>query len=141
MARTVEQDTLALEEVLVTARKLTGSLINVPLATTAFTAEAIEARGIVNLDDVALTPWLTFSNALGDFLSALIIRGVLPIDIFGKINTAMFFDSIFVSGRECIEVVKGPQASLYGRNAFSSAINYVSTEPGDVFKARATFFS
>ncbi len=149
MAQTVEQDTLALDEVVVTARKSSESLINVPLAITAFTAEAIEVRGIANLDDVAsLTPGLTFSNVLGDFLPAPVIRGVAPIDIFGELNTAVFFDGVFVSGREGInfnqldleriEVVKGPQASLYGRNAFSGAINYVSAKPGDMFKARAT---
>jgi len=70
MAQTVEQDTLALDEVVVTARKSSESLINVPLAITAFTAEAIEVRGIANLDDVAsLTPGLTFSNVLGDLSS------------------------------------------------------------------------
>jgi outer membrane receptor protein involved in Fe transport len=148
-AQVVEQDALALEEVVVTARKSSESLLDVPLAITAFTAEAIEARGIANLDDVAsFTPGLTFSNVLGDFLPAPVIRGVAPIDIFGELNTAIFFDGVFVSGREGInfnqldleriEVVKGPQASLYGRNAFSGAINYVSAKPGDVFKSRAT---
>jgi len=148
-AQAVEPDALELEEVVVTARKSSESLLDVPLAITAFTAEAIEARGIANLDDVAsYTPGLTFSNVLGDFLPAPVIRGVAPIDIFGELNTAIFFDGVFVSGREGInfnqldleriEVVKGPQASLYGRNAFSGAINYVSAKPGDVFKSRAT---
>ena len=148
-AQSIEQNAPELEEVVVTARKSTEALINVPLAITAFTAEAIEARGITNLDDVsAFTPGLTFSNVLGDFLPAPVIRGVAPIDIFGELNTAIFFDGVFVSGREGInfnqldleriEVVKGPQASLYGRNAFSGAINYVSAKPGDVFKSRAT---
>ena len=148
-AQSVAQDDLALEEVVVTARKSTESLIDVPLAITAFTADAIESRGISNLDDVAsFTPGLTFSNVLGDFLPAPVIRGVAPIDIFGELNTAVFFDGVFVSGREGInfnqldleriEVVKGPQAALYGRNAFSGAINYVSAKPGDVFKSRAT---
>lgn len=148
-AQSAAQEDLALEEVVVTARKSTESLIDVPLAITAFTADVIESRGIANLDDVAsFTPGLTFSNVLGDFLPAPVIRGVAPIDIFGELNTAIFFDGVFVSGREGInfnqldleriEVVKGPQAALYGRNAFSGAINYVSAKPGDVFKSRAT---
>lgn len=59
-------DSAGLEEVVVTARKQSEQLINVPLAITAFTAEAIEARGISNLDDVAaFTPGLTFSNEIG----------------------------------------------------------------------------
>ena len=148
-AQSAEQDEPVLQEVVVTARKSSESLIDVPLSITAFTAEAIEARGIANLDDVAaFTPGLTFSNVLGDFLPAPVVRGVAPIDINGELNTAIFFDGVFVSGREGInfnqldleriEVVKGPQASLYGRNAFSGAINYVSAKPGDVFTSRAT---
>jgi len=142
-------DGLGLEEVVVTARKTSEQLINVPLAITAFTADAIQARGITNLDDVAaFTPGLTFSNVIGDFLPAPVIRGVAPIDIFGELNTAIFFDGVYVSGREGInfnqldleriEVVKGPQAALYGRNAFSGAINYVSAKPGDTAKSKAT---
>lgn len=142
-------DDTDLVEVVVTARKSAESLIDVPLAITAFTASDIESRGITNLDDVsAFTPGLTFSNVLGDFLPAPVIRGVAPIDIFGELNTAIFFDGVYVSGREGInfnqldleriEVVKGPQASLYGRNAFSGAVNFVSAKPGDVFTSRAT---
>ncbi|MEZ5458179.1 MAG: TonB-dependent receptor [Steroidobacteraceae bacterium] len=140
-------DSFALEEVVVTARKTSEQLIDVPLAITAFTAEAIEQRGISNLDDVAaFTPGLTFSNLIGEFLPAPVIRGVAPIDVFGELNTAIFFDGVYVSGREGInfsqldleriEVVKGPQAALYGRNAFSGAINYVSAKPTDEFQAK-----
>ncbi|NDE03012.1 MAG: TonB-dependent receptor, partial [Gammaproteobacteria bacterium] len=143
------EDSAGLEEVVVTARKQSEQLIDVPLAITAFTAEAIEARGISNLDDVAaFTPGLTFSNVIGDFLPAPVIRGVAPIDIFGELNTAIFFDGVYVAGREGInfnqldleriEVVKGPQAALYGRNAFSGAINYVSAKPTNEFKSKAT---
>jgi iron complex outermembrane receptor protein len=140
-------DAVALEEVIVTARKQSEQLLDVPLAITAFTAEGIEARGIANLDDVAaFTPGLTFSNLIGEFLPAPVIRGVAPIDVFGELNTAIFFDGVYVSGREGInfnqldleriEVVKGPQAALYGRNAFSGAINYVSAKPTDEFRAK-----
>lgn len=139
----------ALEEVVVTARKTTEQLLDVPLAVTAFTADAIEVRGITSLDDVAaFTPGLTFSNVLGEFLPAPVIRGVAPIDIFGELNTAIFLDGVYVAGREGInfsqldleriEVVKGPQAALYGRNAFSGAVNYVTRRPSETFKGRAS---
>jgi len=145
----VEPDLAVLEEVVVTARKTSEQLLDVPLAITAFTAEAIESRGIANLDDVAaFTPGLTFSNVLGEFLPAPVIRGVAPIDIFGELNTAIFLDGVYVAGREGInfnqldleriEVVKGPQAALYGRNAFSGAINYVTARPGSEFSGKAT---
>jgi len=144
-----EELAIALEEVVVTARKSKESLLDVPVAVTAFTAEAIAARGIANLDDVAaFTPGLTFSNVLGEVLPAPVIRGVAPIDIFGELNTAVFLDGVYVAGREGlnfnqldlerIEVVKGPQAALYGRNAFSGAINYISARPSDEFTAKTT---
>ena len=99
----VEAEFVVLEEVVVTARKTSEQLLDVPLAITAFTAEAIESRGIANLDDVAaFTPGLTFSNVLGEFLPAPVIRGVAPIDIFGELNTAIFLDGVYVAGREGI---------------------------------------
>ncbi|MBU6211470.1 MAG: TonB-dependent receptor plug domain-containing protein [Gammaproteobacteria bacterium] len=144
-----EADVAVLEEIVVTARKTSEQLLDVPLAITAFTAESIQARGIANLDDVAaFTPGLTFSNVLGEFLPAPVIRGVAPIDIFGELNTAIFLDGVYVAGREGInfnqldleriEVVKGPQAALYGRNAFSGAINYVTARPSNKASGKAT---
>ena len=137
----------SLDEIVVTARKTEERLIDVPLAITALSDKAIEERGIKNLDDVAAnTPGLTFSNVIGEMLPAPVIRGVAPIDILGENNTAIFIDGVFVSAREGlnfsqldlerIEVVKGPQAAMYGRNSFSGAINYVTAKPSDVFKGK-----
>lgn len=135
-----------MEEIVVTARKVQERLIDVPMAVTAMTSEQIEQKGIRSLDDVAAnTPGLTFSNLQGELLPAPVIRGVAPINIFGENNVGIFIDGVFVSGRaglnfsqldlDRIEVIKGPQAALYGRNAFSGAINYVSRKPTDVFRA------
>lgn len=137
----------ALDEIVVTARKTEERLIDVPLAITALSDRAIEERGIRNLDDIAAnTPGLTFSNVIGEFLPSPVIRGVAPIDILGENNTAIFIDGIYVSAREGlnfsqldlerIEVVKGPQAAMYGRNSFSGAINYVTAKPTDEFKGK-----
>ena len=111
-----------------------------PLAITAFDSKTIEAAGITNLADVAaLTPGLTFFNAFGENLPVPVIRGVVPQDIFGVNAAAIFVDGVYVSGREGlnfsqldierIEVLKGPQSAMYGRNAFSGAINYVTKTP------------
>lgn len=138
----------ALEEVVVTARKVEERLLDVPVSITAFTAVEIERAGIRDLNDLAaLTPGLTFSNVFGELLPTPVIRGVAPTDINGENNAAIFVDGVFISGREGlnfsqldlerIEVVKGPQAALYGRNAFSGAINYVTARPTDEFKAKA----
>lgn len=132
-------------EITVTARKVEESLKDVPLAITAFTSDDIDSAGIENLADVAaLTPGLTFFNAFGETLPTPVIRGVAPTDIFGENNAAIFVDGVYVSGREGlnfgqldiqrIEVVKGPQSAMYGRNAFSGAINFVTKRPPDVFE-------
>ncbi|MCU0760896.1 MAG: TonB-dependent receptor plug domain-containing protein [Steroidobacteraceae bacterium] len=137
---TAASDSLALEEVVVTARRAEEKLLDVPVAVTAFTAEQIESRGIRNLDDIAqLTPGLQFSNVLGEFLPAPVIRGVAPVSINAENNVGIYIDGIYVAGREglnfsqldlqTINVVKGPQAAIYSRAAFSGAINYVTARP------------
>ncbi|MCP5329052.1 MAG: TonB-dependent receptor [Sinobacteraceae bacterium] len=141
-------DALSLEEIVVTARRTEEKLLDVPLAVTAFSAEDIEARGIRNLDDIAAaTPGVTFSNLLGEFLPTPIIRGVAPVNVFGENNAAIFIDGVYVSGREglnfslldleSIDVVKGPQSALFGRNAFSGAINYVTAKPSQELVRKA----
>ena len=136
-------------EIVVTARRQgEEKLMDTPLAITAFDSNAIESKGISNLQDVAnLTPGLSFFNPLGETLPTPVIRGVVPQDIFGENAAAIFVDGVYVAGREGlnfsqldiarIEVLKGPQSSTYGRNAFSGAINYVTKAPSDVFEAKA----
>ncbi len=136
----------AIDEVVVSARKTDENLQDVPVAITAIGTQMIEEARIENLNDVAsLTPGLNFFSANGDALPVPVIRGVAPTDIFGETNAAIFVDGVYVAGREGlnfslldverIEVVKGPQSALYGRNAFSGAINYVSKRPANVFES------
>ncbi len=139
----------AAEEIVVTARKMEERLADIPLAITAFSEKAIEAAGIADLKDIAnMTPGLQFYNALGEALPTPIIRGVAPTDIKAReTSAAIFVDGLYVYGREAlnfsqldlerIEVVKGPQSALYGRNAFSGAINFVTKRPSDVFEAKS----
>lgn len=148
-AQDVDGENLAIQEIVVTSRKIEENLKEVPLAITVFDEASIAAAGINNLEDVAeMTPGLSFFNPLGATLPTPVIRGVVPTDIFGDNNAAIFVDGVFVSGREGlnfsqidlerIEIVKGPQSALYGRNAFSGAINYVTKRPSDVFEGRTT---
>lgn len=143
-AEVTRQPARHFDEMTVTVRKTEENLQKVPLSVTAFGQQEIQDAGILNLDDVAsFTPGLTFSNVFGDFLPSPVIRGMAPTDIFGENNTAMFVDGVFISGREGlnfsqldierIEIVKGPQSAMYGRNAFSGAINVISVNPTDDF--------
>lgn len=136
------------EEIVVTARKKAESLQDVPMAISAFSMDGMESRGIDSMSDVAaFTPGLTFSSLFGEFLPVPVIRGVAPTAIFGENNVAIFIDGVFVSGREGlnasqldlerIEVLKGPQSTKYGRNAFAGAINWVTARPGDELEGQA----
>ncbi|MEQ1803059.1 MAG: TonB-dependent receptor [Gammaproteobacteria bacterium] len=138
-----------LQEVVVTTRRREENLKDVPLPITAFSSETIEKQGISNLGDVAnLTPGLSFFNALGENLPVPVIRGIVPQDIFGVNAAAIFVDGVYLAGREGlnaaqldldrIEVVKGPQSAMYGRNAFSGAINFISKRPTEEFESVLT---
>ena len=137
------QDSGALEEVVVTARKREESLQEVPVAVTAFTAEALESRQISSVNDVArFTPGLVFDKAFGRSTDRPVIRGqgnVLAGVQFGvEAGAAYFIDGIYYPGDvqsldltslERVEVIRGPQSALYGRNTYSGAINFVTRGP------------
>lgn len=135
-----------LDEVVVTARKVEERLQDVPLSISAFGAQQIERQGIARLEDVArLVPGLTFD--LGAFPNDTrpAIRGMQ--NERGRPSVAVLLDgqdiggeNLYIAGGtgslntrlldlERIEVVKGPQSVLYGRSAFSGAVNYISKKP------------
>jgi iron complex outermembrane recepter protein len=135
-----------LEEIVVTARKTEESLQDVPIAVTAFTAEALEAAGIESVVDVAAqTPGFSFNQAFGrtgggsaDASSRPSIRGMSSI--LGTANASFFVDGIFVSGNitsfqldnlERVEVIRGPQSALFGRQTFGGAISFITRKPTD----------
>ena len=136
-----------LEEVVVTARKREESLRDVPLTVTAVTAGSIERLGIRDAYDVALyTP--AFSNVASfgrNSVERPVIRG--QSNILGDPNASYFVDGVYLSGStsntetanlERIEVIKGPQAVLYGRATFAGAINFVTRKPSDEFEGKVT---
>jgi iron complex outermembrane receptor protein len=138
------QPSTPIEEVVVTARKREERLQEVPLAITAFSAEQMAQRQVRDLGDIAkLTAGLNYESYLGGN-GTPVIRGASQQRITDlDQNVSTFFDGIYlprqyaispgVIGLERVEVVKGPQSALYGRNAFSGAINYVTRKPGDTW--------
>ncbi len=129
-------------DIVVTARKREETLQEVPLAISAFSTEEIRSARIERLADLAkLTPGLNFTPLFGAQNQLPIIRGAAQT--FGALNVGVFLDGVYLSGKagvdlemndlERIEVVKGPQSALYGRNTFAGAINYVTKRPSDVW--------
>lgn len=141
-----EMDTAAaqplLEEVLVTARKRVESLQEIPVSVSALDETALQRRDVRSLEELAgSTTGLVFENYSTSGLSAApVIRGMsLTFATAREQNTSVFLDGIYLQRQSMlnpglhemqrVEVVKGPQSALYGRNAFAGAINYVTKKP------------
>ncbi|MDH7973254.1 TonB-dependent receptor [Sphingomonas sp. AR_OL41] len=128
-------------DVVVTARNRTEKLQDVPLAITSFSSQDLTNANVRNLRDVAyLTPGLSVTSGGSEFGVNPVIRGQTNLNGgAGDPNVAVFIDGVYISNNtainvglidlERVEVVKGPVSSLYGRNAFAGAINYVSKKP------------
>ena len=137
---------IIIEEITVTARYRAENLQQVPLAISAFTSDQLDKAAIRDVNDLAnFTSNMTFYSSENGRLHIPVIRGMGMIDTRGfDNNVGIFVDGAFISGRsaqnvgmldlERVEVVKGPQSALYGRNSFAGAINYVTKKPGDKFK-------
>lgn len=143
------QSSVNADEIIVTARKKAETLNTVPLSIKAFTEKEIERAGIASLDDVAnATPGLTFDSFNNGNFAIPTIRGVAQTDITNvENNVSVFLNGIYLSNKQSldvalidvsrIEVVKGPQNALYGRNSFAGAINYVTSNASpDAFGAK-----
>ncbi len=132
-----------IEEIVVTARKRTESLQDTPVAVTALTADQIAEFGVQSLADVSkMTAGLLFDSEFTRGANRPVIRG--QANILGASGVSYFIDGVYVSGPmddydlddvERIEIVKGPQSALYGRNTYSGAINIVTRSPGESFRA------
>lgn len=133
-------------EIIVTARKREENLQNVPTSVAVATSDTIDQLGLDNLTDIAkVTPGLVFDDTLGRDGNRPVIRG--QANILGQSGVAYFIDGIYYTGSladydvdtiERVEVVKGPQSALYGRNTYSGAINIISKLPGDAWEGRVT---
>jgi len=141
------RDPNAIPDIIVTARKVEESVIDAPAAITVFSGELLQERGLNTIDDIgAQTPGLSFSQAFGRDTDRPVIRGlsnVLAGVQFGvESGVAIFIDGALFRGDiqglnfdtlERVEIVKGPQSALYGRNTYSGAINFITRTPGDRF--------
>jgi len=131
-----------LEEVIVTATKRQQSLQDVPVAVTAFSAQVIQEAGIDNASDLAvLTPSLTITVNTQPFTAAFRIRGIgtSQTDIALEPSVGLFVDDVYLSRSglgmsdltdiERIEVLQGPQGTLYGKNTNAGAISIFTKRP------------
>jgi iron complex outermembrane receptor protein len=134
-----------LEEVIVTARRREEQLQDVPIAVTAFSGEALVLRGAADIAELAqAVPSVTLeaSRATNSTLTAF-IRGVGQQDPLAGFEqgVALYVDDVYIARPQGslldiydvdrIEVLRGPQGTLYGRNAVGGAIKYVTRRLAD----------
>lgn len=135
----------ALEEVIVTATK-TGEtdLQSTPMAISSFSDEYIRARGINDVIDLAnFTPGLQISDLNG--YAQLYMRGVGSNNVFigSDPSTTLHLDGVYLARPigyfsefldiERVEVLRGPQGTLYGRNSVGGTVNIISKKPTETF--------
>ena len=131
----------ATQSILVTAQRRSERILDVPITMSAFTAEAMDERGVAKLEDISssVSNVAMFKMASGQ--PTWIIRGVGLAD-FSPNNTptaAVFVDDVYLTSTamsqlamfdvERVEVLKGPQGGIYGRNASGGAVKLITAKP------------
>ena len=137
----------ALERVVITAEKRLTLVDATPEAVTALSGAKLAETGVTDLAGVAtLVPNMSFTSVYG--ASQPFIRGIGNIFFTagGDPGVAMYADGSYLSDQtssnaslfdlQRVEVLRGPQGALYGRNATGGAVNLISAKPTDSFKAR-----
>ena len=131
-------------DIVVTAQKRTERLQEVPLAVTVVSGDTLAAQGKVNLEGAEyLIPTLTFLKSGTTLNQSLFLRGVgtATFSIAGEPSVSTVLDGVVFSRSgeafsdlvdiERLEVLRGPQGTLFGKNASAGVINIVSVKPGD----------
>ncbi|WOE75398.1 TonB-dependent receptor [Alterisphingorhabdus coralli] len=143
---TAEDDAIVDDDsnvIIVTARKVAENIQEVPTSIAVVDSENIQDLALDSLAEISrLTPGLTFDDSFGRNSNRPVIRG--QANLLGDSGVAIFIDGIYFSGSIAdfnvdnigrVEVVKGPQSALYGRNTYAGAINIITKEAADQFEA------
>lgn len=140
-----------IEEVVVTAQKRAQSAQDVGVAITAMSGEQLKEMKMATATDVAAqVPSLDIKNTLGATNPVVTIRGVGLNDFHANNSQSagVYIDEVFLSAPSMlgfqlfdldrVEVLKGPQGTLYGRNTTAGAVNFISRKPTEEFEAGVT---
>lgn len=141
-----------IEEITVTAQKREQSTQDISLSISAFTKAELREYGFKNLFDVAQhAPNVHVISYYDNSKPEIIIRGFGLLGLFTSFEQTpigVYYDEVFSGSRsahlaqmfdlERVEVLRGPQGTLYGRNTTGGAINFISRKPGDKFTAEGS---
>lgn len=150
------EDNTKLEDIVVTARKITESIDTVPLAITAMTSDVIEARNLKSIEDVAaFSPGFFTQSQTGTgagrndrSFRQLTFRGIgaSSTNVGTGAGGVAFLDGspvlnsslANVQDVERVEVLRGPQSAYFGRSTFIGAVNYITKDPTPDWSGRLT---
>lgn len=146
-AATAAASSDALPEIVVTAQKRSEKLQDVAASASVITADDIENAGVQNIQDAAaLTPNLVITDQLRPGIQTVSFRGFTTVQ-GGQSPFAIVIDGVQQPGQEFlkqelvdiqqIEVLRGPQGTLYGAGAIAGALNIVTKRPTNDFEAQA----
>ena len=139
-----------LEEIIVTAQKREQSAQDVGIAVSAFTGEQMEQLGYTNAQQVtAMAPGVSTVQPNGEANYAVAIRGVAASDFTTNIESpvAIYLDETYISqmsgagfqlfDMDRVEILRGPQGTLYGRNATGGLVHFLSKRPTEELEGYA----
>lgn len=143
-AQSVSDDTASPAEIIVTAQKRQQSVQDVAAAITAISADTIEQRGVTSASNLQfIVPSTQIGNLLGQ--TAVTIRGVglnegapgVAIHVDGVYQARPSMGDMLQIDIERVEVLRGPQGTLYGRNANGGVVNFITRAPTGQFEGYA----
>lgn len=147
-AQDAEASAGAVEDIVVTAQRREERLQDVPVSVTALSSEALQSRRILNASDLAsVTPNLQSVSTVGSSTPIFALRGISMSDY--SLNqaspVATYFDEVYKGNfallgvalydLDRVEVLRGPQGTLYGKNTTGGAVNLIARRPGFVSEA------
>lgn len=148
MTETPEERAAGINDIVVTAQKRAQNLQDVSTAISAFTGSALQDAGVTNVQSLqTLVPNITIGTSFG--YANLFVRGLGLNSVFANVDSSvtLYEDGAVISqpaaqlfsffDLERVEVLRGPQGTLYGRNATGGTINLITAEPTRQFDAFA----
>ncbi|MEY4761860.1 MAG: hypothetical protein RLZZ200_1716, partial [Pseudomonadota bacterium] len=151
--KAVQEDDGGIQEVVVTAEKRSESVQQVPIAISAFDGNSLQERGVGSVSQLAaLSPNVNLDSGVSFTSSTAVlaasIRGIGASDFAFNIDPAVgiYVDGVYLARSvganqdlldvQRIEILKGPQGTLFGRNTVGGAISIVTRDPGKEFAVR-----
>ena len=145
-----EEPTEGLGEIIVTSQKVKENVQDVPIAISVVSADRLEQAGVFSLENIsAVVPSVTFRKGTTSANSAIVMRGVgtITFSVAAEPSVSTVVDGVVLSRSgqafmdlvdiERMEVLRGPQGTLFGRNASAGLVNIVSKGGTDEFEGEA----